>query len=56
MVSLEKAASAREIQRLIAEKLKAQYDLVLVEPVPDRLAEVLKQLAQRMGERESETG
>jgi hypothetical protein len=56
IVSLEKAASAREIQRLIAEKLKAQYDLVLVEPVPDRLAEVLKQLAQRMGERESETG
>jgi hypothetical protein len=53
MVSLEKAASAREIQRLIAAKLKAQYDLVLVEPVPDRLAEVLKQLAQRMGERET---
>ena len=44
MVSLEKAASARETQQLIAEKLKAQYDVA--EPIPHHLAELLKQLAQ----------
>ena len=44
MVSLEKAASTRETQRLIGEQLKAQYDVA--EPTPHRLAELLKQLAQ----------
>jgi Anti-sigma factor NepR len=44
LVQSEKATSAREIQRLIGEKLKAQYDLA--EPIPDRLVELLKQLAQ----------
>lgn len=54
IVSFENAASSREIRGLIGRQLKAHYDLA--EPVPDRLAELLKQLAQRMDERESETG
>jgi hypothetical protein len=56
LVQSEKATSAREIQRLIGEKLKAQYDLSLPEPIPDRLGELLKQLAQPMDECDSETG
>jgi len=38
------------------EALKAQYDLGLPEPIPDRLGELLKQLAQPMDECDSETG
>jgi len=49
----EKAASTREIQALIGQGLRAYYDHV--EPLPDRLAELREQLAQRMNERESET-
>lgn len=56
LVQSEKATSAREIQRLIGEKLNAQYDLSLPEPIPDRLGELLKQLAQPMDECDSETG
>jgi hypothetical protein len=56
LVRSEKATSAREIQRLIGEKLKAQYDLGLPEPIPDRLGELLKQLAQPMDECDRETG
>jgi Anti-sigma factor NepR len=54
MGSFEKAASTREIRGLIGRQLKAHYDLT--EPIPDRLAELLKQLAQRSDERESESG
>jgi hypothetical protein len=46
-------ASAGEIQRLIGEKLKEQYDLA--EPIPDRLVELLKKLAQLVDERDGET-
>lgn len=56
LVSFEKAASTasyREIQVLIGRQLKADYDVA--EPIPDRLAELLKQLARRLDERESET-
>jgi hypothetical protein len=56
LVQSEKAASAREIHRLIEEKLKAQYDLGLAEPIPDRLGELLKQVAQPMDERDGQTG
>jgi Anti-sigma factor NepR len=50
----EGISSGPEVQRLIGEKLKAQYDLG--EPIPDRLVELLKQLAQRVDERDDETG
>jgi hypothetical protein len=50
-VPSEKAASTREIR--VGQQLKAHYDLA--EPISDRLAELLEQLAQRMNERESET-
>jgi hypothetical protein len=53
LVQSDKAASAREIHRLIGKKLKAQYDLA--EPIPDRLVELLKQLAQRVDKRDDET-
>ena len=52
-VPFENAASTREIRGVIGQQLKAHYDLA--ERIPDRLAELLEQLAQRMGERESET-
>jgi hypothetical protein len=51
-VPFEKVASTREIRGVIAQQLKAHYDLA--EPISDRLAELLEQLAQRMNERESE--
>ncbi len=54
LVQSEKVTSAREIQRLIGEKLKAQYDVA--EPILDRLVELLKQLAQRVDERDGESG
>jgi hypothetical protein len=44
LVQSEKVTSAREVQRLIGKKSKAQYDLA--EPIPDRFVELLKQLAQ----------
>jgi hypothetical protein len=53
IASIEKAASAQEIRGLIGQRLKARYDLA--EPIPDRLAELLKQLAKRIDERESES-
>ena len=56
LVQSDKAAPAREIQLLIGEALKAQYDLGLPEPIPDRLGELLRQLAQPMDERDGETG
>ena len=56
LVQSEKAASASETQRLVGEALKAQYDLGRAEPIPDRLGELLKQLAQRVDERDGETG
>jgi tRNA A37 methylthiotransferase MiaB len=50
--SVEKA-SMREIRGLIGQRLKARYDLA--EPLPDRLAELVKQLARCMDDRESGT-
>jgi Anti-sigma factor NepR len=44
LVQFEKAPYAPEIQGRIAQQLKAQYDVA--EPIPDRLAELLEQLAQ----------
>jgi hypothetical protein len=54
---LEKAAATacnREIRGRIGQQLKARYDLA--EPIPDRLAELLKQVARQLDERESEAG
>ena len=56
MVQSDKAAPARETPLRIGEALKAQYDLGLPEPIPDRLGELLKQLAHPMDERDGETG
>jgi len=52
LVPFERAVSTHEIQRLIGQQPKAQYDLA--EPIPDRLVELLRQLAQWMNERESQ--
>jgi len=52
IVSLEKAAAARQIRERIGQQLKAQY-YDLAEPIPDHLAALLKQLAQRMDEGEN---
>jgi hypothetical protein len=54
IISFEKAAPTHEIQGLIGQQLKVYYDLA--EPIPERLAELLKQLAQRIDERDSENG
>jgi hypothetical protein len=44
LVQFEKIPHTLEIQGRIGEQLKAQYDVA--EPIPHRLAELLKQLAQ----------
>ena len=44
LVQFEKIPPTLEIQGRIVEQLKAQYDVA--EPIPHRLAELLKQLAQ----------
>jgi len=44
LVQFEKVPHTLEIQGRIGEQLKAQYDVE--EPIPHRLAELLKQLAQ----------
>jgi hypothetical protein len=44
LVQFEKVPHTLEIQGRIGQRLKAQYDLA--EPIPDRLAELLEQLAQ----------
>jgi Anti-sigma factor NepR len=44
LVQFEKVPHTLEIQGRIGEQLKARYDVA--EPIPDRLAELLKQLAQ----------
>jgi predicted transcriptional regulator len=49
----EKASAIREAQRVIGQNLRSYYDLA--QPVPDRVAELLKQLPQRKNKSESET-
>jgi hypothetical protein len=44
LVQFEKVPHTLEIQGRIGEQLNAQYDVA--EPIPHRLAELLKQLAQ----------
>ena len=44
LVQLDKVPHTLEIQGRIGQQLKAQYDVA--EPIPNRLAELLKQLAQ----------
>jgi len=45
LYSCERVAFRREIQRLVAQELQAHY--TLAESIPERHAELLKQLAQR---------
>ena len=54
IASFEKAAFTHEFRGLIGQQLKVHYDLA--EPIPDRLADLLKQLAQQIDERDSESG
>jgi hypothetical protein len=44
LVQFAKVSYTPDIQRRIGQQLKAQYDVA--EPIPDRLAELLEQLAQ----------
>ena len=53
LVQFKKASSTREMQSLIGNKLRGVYDLA--EPIPDRLAELLKQLAQQQIAEEPES-
>jgi hypothetical protein len=53
LVQIEKSSATREAQWLIGQKLGAYYDLA--QPMPDRLVELLRQLAQRIDKSESET-
>jgi hypothetical protein len=52
LVQIGKTSATREAQWLIGQKLSAYYDLA--QPMPDRLAKLLKQLA-RIDKSESET-
>jgi hypothetical protein len=52
--SLENSAHCRELLGFLARELKAHIDLA--EPIPERLAELSKQLVQRINERENESG
>jgi hypothetical protein len=49
----EKASAIREAQRVIGQEPRAYYDPP--QPMPGRVAELLKQLAQRKNKSESET-
>jgi hypothetical protein len=53
LVQMEKTSATREAQWLIGQKLSEYYDLGL--PMPDRLTELLKQLAQPIDNSEGET-
>jgi hypothetical protein len=52
-IQIEKTSAAREAQSLIGQKLSAYYDLP--QPMPDRLAALLKQLAQRIDQSETDS-
>jgi hypothetical protein len=51
--SFDRATSTHEIRGAIAQQLIARYDLA--EPIPDHLAELLKQLAKHMDESENDS-
>jgi hypothetical protein len=54
-VSLEKAASDREIRALLGQRLREQCDIVQQIPVSERLSELIERLVQLEGrEREPE--
>jgi hypothetical protein len=48
--SLGHSAHCRELLEFLARQLKAHIDLA--EPIPERLAELIEQLTQRINERE----
>jgi hypothetical protein len=52
--SVEKSVRRRELREFIGREMKAYMSLA--EPIPERLADLIKQLAQRLDERENESG
>lgn len=54
IASLDKSVRRRELREVIGQELKAHCDTA--EPMPERLAELLKQLARRIDEPESGSG
>ena len=52
LLSLEKAASSREIRACLGQRLGEYRDSVRQIPVSERLTEVLEQLVQRLEDRE----
>jgi hypothetical protein len=48
------ATLSRDIQSKIGEQLRAQYDEVVNQGIPDRFADLLKRLDERDGEDRSE--
>lgn len=53
-VTLEKAASDREIRALLGQRLREQYDIVEQIPVSERLSKLIERLVQRLEGRQSE--
>jgi hypothetical protein len=53
-VSLEKAASDREIRALLGQRLRKEYDIVQQISVSERLSKLIERLVQRLEGRESE--
>jgi hypothetical protein len=53
-VSLEKAASDREIRALLGQRLREQYDIVQQIPLSERLSKLIERLVQHLEGRQSE--
>jgi hypothetical protein len=54
LLSLEKAASDREIRALLGQRLREQYNIVQQVPVSERLSKLIERLVQRLEGRQSE--
>ena len=51
-ISLDKSVRCRELRQCIGQHIKAHIDLA--QPIPERLAELIEQLTQRISERKKE--
>jgi hypothetical protein len=51
-----KGRLGRDVQSKIGQQLRAMYDNVVSEGVPDRFSEVLRQLDETQGQKEKDTG
>ena len=56
LVSPESTASNRAIRAHLGERLRAYYECMQHTPVPDRLAELIDHLAERLESQESKGG